>query len=68
MEMEHCQTPPLTLAPEESPDEATIRAVESGLNAHSAGLGLRTDLVAALDSRSRRRRRGSGWDSVRARV
>jgi GNAT superfamily N-acetyltransferase len=41
--MERGQMSPLTLAPEESPDAATIRAVESGLSAHSAGLGLRTD-------------------------
>ena len=36
-------TPPLTLAAETSPDEATIRAIESGLTAHAVGLGLRTD-------------------------
>jgi GNAT superfamily N-acetyltransferase len=36
-------TPPLTLAAEISPDEATIRAIESGLAAHAVGLGLRTD-------------------------
>jgi GNAT superfamily N-acetyltransferase len=41
--MEHGRISPLTLAPEESPDAATIRAVESGLNAHSAALGLKTD-------------------------
>ena len=41
--MEHGRTPSLTLAPEASPDEATMRAVESGLNTHTAGLGLRTD-------------------------
>jgi len=35
--------PPLTLAAERSPDEAAIRAIETGLNAHSAGIGLRTD-------------------------
>jgi GNAT superfamily N-acetyltransferase len=37
------KTPPLTLAPEESPDEATMRALDSGLDAHTARLGFRTD-------------------------
>ena len=36
-------TPQLTLAAERPPDEAAIRAIEAGLNAHSAGLGLKTD-------------------------
>ena len=35
--------PPLTFAAETSPSEATIRAIESGLTAHAAGLGLKTD-------------------------
>jgi GNAT superfamily N-acetyltransferase len=37
------EAPSLTFVTETSPSEATIRAIESGLNAHSAGLGLRTD-------------------------
>ena len=36
-------TPQLTLAADRPPDEAAIRAIEAGLNAHSAGLGLKTD-------------------------
>ncbi len=35
--MEHRQTPPLTLAPEASPDEATMRAIAAGLVAYDAG-------------------------------
>jgi GNAT superfamily N-acetyltransferase len=35
--------PPLSLTPVDSPDEATVRAIESGLDAHTARLGLRTD-------------------------
>jgi GNAT superfamily N-acetyltransferase len=35
--------PPLTLAPEASPDEATIRAFSSGLDAYNAGFGPRVD-------------------------
>lgn len=38
--MEHGQTPPLTLAPEASPDEATMRAVESGSMRIPQGLDL----------------------------
>jgi GNAT superfamily N-acetyltransferase len=34
---------PLTFTAETSPDEATIRAIESGLTAHATGLGLSTD-------------------------
>lgn len=34
---------PLTFALETSPSEATIRAIESGLNAHSSSVGLKTD-------------------------
>jgi GNAT superfamily N-acetyltransferase len=37
------ETPSLTFATETSPNEATIRAIESGLTAHATGLGLRTD-------------------------
>ena len=37
------ETPLLTLTPVDSPDEVTVRAVESGLDAHTARLGLRTD-------------------------
>jgi hypothetical protein len=37
------EAPPLTFATETSPSEATISAIESGLTAHAAGLGLRTD-------------------------
>ena len=37
------ETPSLTFAAETSPDEATIRAIESGLTAHATGLGLITD-------------------------
>ena len=33
----------LTFAAETSPDETTIRAIESGLTAHATGLGLKTD-------------------------
>jgi GNAT superfamily N-acetyltransferase len=36
-------TPPLTLAAETSPSDATIHAIESGLTAHTTGLGLVTD-------------------------
>ena len=36
-------TPPLTIAAETSPDEAAIRAIEAGLNLHSASLGLNAD-------------------------
>jgi len=35
--------PPLTLAAEPSPSEATIKAIEAGLNMHSASVGLSTD-------------------------
>ena len=35
--------PPLTIAPEASPDADTVRAIEAGLSAHSAGLGLPGD-------------------------
>jgi GNAT superfamily N-acetyltransferase len=41
--MELGRTSPLTLAPEEAPDAPTVRAVELGLNAHTAGLGLRAE-------------------------
>ena len=34
---------PLTFALETSPSEATIRAIKSGLNAHSSSVGLKTD-------------------------
>jgi GNAT superfamily N-acetyltransferase len=37
------ETPPLTFTAETAPDEATIRAIESGLTAHATGLGLPTD-------------------------
>jgi GNAT superfamily N-acetyltransferase len=37
------ETSSLTFATETSPNEATIRAVESGLTAHATGLGLGTD-------------------------
>jgi GNAT superfamily N-acetyltransferase len=37
------ETPSLTFAAETSPDEVTIRAIESGLTAHATGLGLPTD-------------------------
>jgi GNAT superfamily N-acetyltransferase len=33
-------TPPLSLAPETSPDDATIRTIEAGLNGYSASLGI----------------------------
>jgi len=33
----------LTLAAETSPSEATVRAIEAGLNAHSGSVGLNTD-------------------------
>jgi GNAT superfamily N-acetyltransferase len=36
-------TPSLTFTTETSPNEATIRAIESGLTAHQTGLGLKTD-------------------------
>lgn len=36
-------TPALTLAAEAAPDEATVRAIEAGLNIHSASIGLKTD-------------------------
>ncbi len=37
------ERPSLTFATETSPSEETIRAVESGLNAHATGLGFKTD-------------------------
>jgi GNAT superfamily N-acetyltransferase len=37
------EAPSLTLATETSPDDTTIRAIESGLTAHATGLGLPTD-------------------------
>jgi GNAT superfamily N-acetyltransferase len=37
------ETSSLTFAAETSPDETTIRAIESGLTAHATGLGLKTD-------------------------
>jgi GNAT superfamily N-acetyltransferase len=36
----------LTLAAETSPSEATVRAIESGLSAHSSSVGLNTDWSA----------------------
>ena len=36
-------TPRCRLRPETSPDEATIRTIEAGLNAHSASVGLTGD-------------------------
>jgi hypothetical protein len=36
-------TPPLSLAPETSPDEATIRTIDAGLNAHRASVRLTGD-------------------------
>ena len=38
--------PALILATETSPSESTIRAIESGLNAHSSSIGLSTDWSA----------------------
>jgi len=35
--------PPLTIAPEPSPDQEAMRAIEAGLSAHSAQLGLTGD-------------------------
>jgi GNAT superfamily N-acetyltransferase len=37
------ETPSLTFATEASPNEATIRAIESGLTAHATAFGLETD-------------------------
>jgi GNAT superfamily N-acetyltransferase len=36
-------TPSLAFAAEAAPDEATVRAIEAGLNTHSASIGLKTD-------------------------
>jgi len=36
-------TPVLTLAAEAAPDEATVRAIETSLNNHSASIGLKSD-------------------------
>jgi len=36
-------TPPLKIAPEEAPDEASQMTIAEGLSAHSAGLGLPGD-------------------------
>ena len=41
--MERGVTAPLTLAPEASPDEATVRAIAAGLTAHDAGFAPRVD-------------------------
>ena len=41
--MEHRETPPLTLAPEASPDEATMRAIAAGLVAYDAGFAPQAD-------------------------
>jgi len=41
--MKPVETPPLKIAPEEAPDEASQAAVAEGLGAHSAGLGLLGD-------------------------
>jgi hypothetical protein len=62
------ETPSLTFATETSPDEATIRAIESGLTAHATGLGLRTDWSPALDHRPRQRGSRSGRNPLRVGV
>ena len=41
--MTSSRSPALTLAAEAASDEATVRAIEAGLNIHSASIGLKTD-------------------------